>query len=187
MGRAAEAYSKGMTDTSAPATKQDIAHIFDRLDRMESKFATKDDLKAALANHPTKDDLQRELSAYATKDDLKELATKEDLKAYATKDDLKRELSAYATRDDLKAYATREDVEEIVGNTVGEIVGQAMQSIHVVMDERFNRVETRLGNLETDFKDSQSLLIRIDNRSHDIEPVVRRHTKEIRQLQRQLA
>ncbi len=53
----------------------------------------------------------------ATKDDLNtlenilraELATKEDLKAFATKEDLK----AFATKEDLKAFATKEDLKAL--------------------------------------------------------------------------
>ncbi len=50
---------------------------------------------------------KEDLKAFATKDDLKAFPTKEDLKAFATKEDLK----AFATKEDLKAFATKEDLE----------------------------------------------------------------------------
>ncbi len=86
-----------------------------KLEDIEKKMATKDDLK----KFATKDDLKK----FATKDDLKKFATKDDLKKFATKDDLadiREDMKKFATRDDLadiredmKKFATRDDLADI--------------------------------------------------------------------------
>ena len=81
------------------------------------KNVISEELKSIKDEMATKEDLK----AFATKEDLKaikdEMATKDDLKAFATKEDLKafatkEDLKAFATKDDLKAFATKEDLKD---------------------------------------------------------------------------
>ena len=80
------------------------------------KNVISEELKSIKDEMATKEDLK----AFATKEDLKaikdEMATKDDLKAFATKEDLKafatkEDLKAFATKEDLKAFATKEDLK----------------------------------------------------------------------------
>jgi hypothetical protein len=73
-------------DDQLPATKGDVRALERRIESVEERMATKDDLKK-----------------FATKDDLKRFATKDDLKRFATKDDLKR----FATKEDLESRACK--------------------------------------------------------------------------------
>ncbi|GAB4220055.1 MAG: hypothetical protein Kow00102_05870 [Spirochaetota bacterium] len=70
-----------------------------------------DELKIIRAEMATKDDLK----AFATKDDVNairaEMAKKEDLKVFATKDDVNAMRAEMATKEDFKAFATKEDLK----------------------------------------------------------------------------
>jgi len=75
------------------------------------KNVISEELKSIKDEMATKEDLK----AFATKDDVNAIkavmATKDDLKAFATKDDLKAIKAEMATKDDLKAFATKEDLK----------------------------------------------------------------------------
>ncbi|WP_148682853.1 PD-(D/E)XK nuclease family protein [Pyrobaculum ferrireducens] len=84
------------------AKREELEKIGKRLEEIESRIATKEDLKTLA----TKEELEDIKNRMATKEDLKAFATKEDLRAFATKEDLK----AFATKEDLKIFATKEEL-----------------------------------------------------------------------------
>jgi hypothetical protein len=82
------------------------------MDFLKNNMATKTDLQEIRAEMATKNDLK----AYATKEDLKAFATKEDLKAFATKANLDTAIENLATKSDVRwlERRTREDTNAIV-------------------------------------------------------------------------
>ena len=85
-----------------------ITEQLERIEKLHTKTATKDDLK----DFPTKKDpkgftTKDDLGRFATKDDLKDFPTKKDPKGFVTKDDLKD----FPTQKDPKGFATKKDLE----------------------------------------------------------------------------
>lgn len=75
--------------------------------------------------------------------------------------------AAAATKQDLDDLYVR--MEKMVGNTVGEIVGEALQMV----SDRFDQVDRRFDRLE--------------NKLDDVAATVDHHTIDIRELQRKTA
>lgn len=116
---------------------------------------------------------------------------------HVTKNDL------LLVQDDLLAALQQSEnsLEERLSKKIDNTVKGAIDSMATVfadglqmiserfdaVDERFDKVEERLDRLESNSKDMQTLLIRIDDRTHDDAEVTRRHTREIRALQRKMA
>lgn len=67
--------------------------------------------------------------------------------------------------------ATKQDVEEIVGRMVGEIVGDAMQTISDHMDKKFAEVDKRFDRLEDKI---ETTIARVDHHSIDIRELQRK-------------
>jgi phosphate uptake regulator len=67
-------------------------------------------------------------------------------------------------------------IEKMVGNTVGEIVGDALQ----IISERFDEVDKR-------FKQMDERFDRLEDKTDTIAASVDHHTIDIRELQRKTA
>ncbi|HEX4774138.1 MAG TPA: hypothetical protein VH234_01310 [Candidatus Saccharimonadales bacterium] len=123
---------------------------------------------------------------------------------YATKDDLQLVTDdLQVVKSDLLAALQKSEnsLEKRLGKKIDDAIKGAIESMATVfsdglqmiserfneVDERFDKVDERLDRLESNSKDTQTLLIRIDNRTHDDAEVARRHTREIRALQRKIA
>jgi tetrahydromethanopterin S-methyltransferase subunit G len=111
----------------------------------------------------------------ATKNDLDQLEERLDGRFVALEERLDKKIG------DAVSGAVKE-MAELFSDGLQMIAGRFDQ-----VDERFDRVEERLDRLESNSKDMQVLLIRIDDRTHDDAEVTRRHTREIRALQRKVA
>ena len=74
----------------------EIKKMNERITTIETKMATKEELKALEAKMATKEELKALETKMATKEDLKKFATKKDLEKFATKAELKRELDDVA-------------------------------------------------------------------------------------------
>ncbi len=74
-------------------------------------------------------------------------------------------------------------IQQIVGDTVGEIVGDALQLI----SERFDAVDKRFDSLEKDMSQLHIAMIRVENKLDITADTTDRHTLQIKALQRKTA
>jgi hypothetical protein len=126
------------------ATKVDLARVESNL---RAEMATKDDLARVESN------LRAEM---ATKDDLARVES--NLRAeMATKDDLANLRAEMATKDDLAnlraEMATKDDLARLKTTMHGEF-----EQVHIRFDSMDRRVDTRMGQIETDVSRLRSVV-----------------------------
>jgi hypothetical protein len=147
--------TKAYKKTDGVLTKKYLDKRFRQLEeRLDKKFATKDDLKN-----------------FATKDDLKNFATKDDLKNFATKDDLKKSIERVLKYIDFKLEPIEEfrkkfDIfQDHINRTLDWIVKklEKYDQEYTIMSARYPEItdqledhETRIASLEkkADYKTS---------------------------------
>ena len=120
------------------------------LDQPVTRRELRQELEAAFKNVATKDDLK----AFMTREEvLRTFATKEDLKAFMTRDEA---LRTFATKEDLKAFAMKDDLKamsEELGryfDVVAESFKSHFNALHDWVKANVNGLAERVETLETD-------------------------------------
>ncbi|MBC7189625.1 hypothetical protein H5U35_05360 [Candidatus Aerophobetes bacterium] len=122
---------------------------------------------------------KEDLKAFATKEDLKalraEMATKEDLKAFATKEDLKELREEMATKEDLKAFATKEDLNKLRAEFIYEI--------KYIKSEMVTRDDLKIYITKEDFNMYiEAISERLERFSRGIMSMLEHYERDVREL-----
>ena len=113
-----------------------------------------------------------------------EMATKEDLKAFATKEDLKALRQEVATKEDLKAFATKEDLKAFATKEdLNKLKAEFMFEINYIKSEMVTRDDLKIYITKEDFNTYiEAISERLERFSRNILSMLEHYERDVREL-----